>query len=235
MTVKNNKLVDELFAVGAHFGYSKSKRDPSVKNYIYTNKDGVDVIDLEKTAEAILEAREKVNSIIKKGGKILIVGNKAEIKDIVPGLARNQRSIFYVNNRWIGGTLTNFDEIQKRVKKLALLIKDSETGAFNKYTKREALGFQKEIEKMRKYYEGLLDLYEKPSLLIVVDAKDEEIAIAEAKKTNIPVIAITNTDTNIKEIELPIVANDRSRQTIEKILKEILPKPFKAKRNFNKK
>jgi len=235
MTVKSNKLVDELFAVGAHYGYSKSKRHPSIKNNIYTNKDGIDIIDLEKTAEAVEKVKKKIVNIIRKGGKVILVGNKAEIRDYIPEVTKDNRSVFYVNNRWIGGTLTNFEEIQKRIKKLALLIKDAETGAFSKYTKKEILKKEKEIEKLKKYYEGLLNLYDKPKLLIVVDSDEEKIAVQEANKNNIPVVSISNTDNDITDIKFPIVANDRSRQTIKKILDEIFSGLNFSKRDFSKK
>ncbi len=221
MTDKKNKLVDELFARGAHFGYSKTKRHPSVKNWIFGSKDNMDIIDLEKTFDAIEAAKAKLTELTSKGGKIILVGNKSEIKDLVPELAKSDK-IFYVNNRWIGGTLTNFGEIQKRIKKLALLIKDSESGAFAKFTKKEALKKEKEILKLKKYYQGLLNMFDKPKAIIVVDAKDEAIAVEEAKKIGIPVISISNTDNDISMIEFPILANDRSRSTIEFILKELL-------------
>ena len=221
MTKEKNNLIDELFAQGAHFGYSKSKRHPSTKNFIFGSKEGVDIIDLEKTIDSIKIAKEKLKEIFAKRGTIILVGNKAEVKDIIPELAKSSK-VFYVNNRWIGGTLTNFNEIQKRIKKLALLIKDSESGAFAKFTKKEALHKQKEILKLQKYYEGLLNMFDKPKAIIVVDAEDESIAVEEAKKINIPVISISNTDNNISKIDFPVLANDRSRSTIKIILEELL-------------
>jgi small subunit ribosomal protein S2 len=117
--------------------------------------------------------------------------------------------------------LTNFGEIQKRIKKLALLIKDSETGEFAKFTKKEALKKEKEIIKLKKYYQGLLNMFDMPKAIVVVDAQEEKIAVDEAKKIGIPVISISNTDNNISEIDFPIVANDRSRSTIKFIIEEL--------------
>lgn len=226
MNEKNKELmVEEMFAVGAHFGYSKSKRHPSTKNFIFTNKNGLDIINLEKTSDSIFEAQEKIKEIISKGKKIILVATKHEIKDLIPEISGKntaEKNIFYVNNRWIGGTLTNFSEIKKRIFKLIKLIDESETGELEKYTKKEQLKISKEIEKLKKYYSGLTGIKEKPAALVVVDAKEEEISVKEAQDLNIEVIAICNTDNNIKNIKLPIVANDRSRDTIKYILKEIL-------------
>ena len=213
-------IIDELFSKGAHFGYSKTRRHPSAKKAIFGTKEGLDIIDLEKTADSIEEAKVKLKDITSKGGKIIFVGNKAEIRDLTPALAKSDK-VFYVNNRWIGGTLTNFNEIQKRIKKLSLLIKDAEAGEFAKFTKKEALKKEKEIIKLKKFYEGLLGMFDKPKAIVVVDAEEEAIAVEEAIKIGIPVISISNTDNNIEKIDFPILANDRSRSTIEFILKEL--------------
>ena len=217
----NNKIVEEMFAVGAHFGYSKSKRHPSTKDYIFTNKNGLDIINLEKTAKSMEEAREKLAEYKKAGKKIILVATKNEIKDLVPELASGE-NIFYVDSRWIGGTLTNFSEIRKRVFKLIKLTEEKESGELSKYTKKEQLGIDKEIIKLKKYYGGLVGIKEKPAALVVVDAIEENIAVQEAKNTNIDVVAICNTDNNITNIDLPIVANDRSRGAIQYILQTIL-------------
>jgi len=214
-------IIDELFTKGAHFGYSKTKRHPTAKDFIFGSKEGLDIIDLEKTEVALENAKSKLAEITSKGGKIILVGNKSEVKDLIPELAKSDK-IFYVNNRWIGGTLTNFREIQKRIKKLALLMKDAETGEFAKFTKKEALKKEKEILKLKKYYEGLLNMFDKPKAIVVVDGKEEAIAVEEAIKIGVPVISIANTDNDISRVEFPILANDRSRSAIELILKELL-------------
>ena len=220
MTDKS-KIIDELFAAGAHFGYSKSRRHPSTKDNILGMKDGVDIINLEKTISDLEVAKERLREIFAKNKKIILVGNKVIIKDLVPELASCQK-VDYVANRWIGGTLTNFVEIKKRITKLKRLISESEKGDFSKYTKKEALQKEKEIQKLKKYYFGLMDMTELPEALLVVDSADEEIAIKEARDMGIDVIAISNTDNNISEIKYPIVVNDRSRKAVEIIIKELL-------------
>ena len=221
MSEKNKLMVEEMFAAGAHFGYSKSKRHPSVNNYLFTNEDGLDIIDLEKTAESVTKAKEKISELFSRGKKIILVATKHEIKNLAPKIASSD-NVFYVNSRWIGGTLTNFSEIKKRVFKLMNLINEEEKGELAKYTKKEQLGIAKEIEKLKKYYQGLIGIKEKPAAIIVVDAEVEAIAVKEANDLNIDVIGICNTDNNIKKITLPIVANDRSQNTIKYILETIL-------------
>lgn len=220
MNEKNSKMVEEMFAYGAHFGYSKSKRHPSCKDFVYGTKNSYDIINLEKTEEQITKAKEKLKEIFAKKGRVIFVASKAEIKDLAPEIAKCE-NISYVNSRWIGGTLTNFGEIRKRVNKLKKLMDDSEKGEFSKYTKKEALGFEKEIIKLKKYYFGLLDLVKKPDAIVVVDAKDESIAVKEAKNKGVEVIALANTDTDISVVDYPIVINDRSRDALEFVSKEL--------------
>ncbi len=217
--IKNN-VIEEMFALGAHYGYSKSKRHPSVVEYIYGTKEGQDIIDLEKTFNSLEKAKERLNEILSKGGKVIFIGNKAEIKDLTPELAKND-NISYVNNRWIGGILTNFSEIKKRILKLKKMMEDLESGEFSKYTKKERMQKEKEIEKLKKYYSGLLDLSKKPEAIVVIDAKDEAIAIEEASKMDIDVIALVNTDNDLRKVNYPIVANDRSREVIKYIIEKL--------------
>ncbi|MCK5588931.1 MAG: 30S ribosomal protein S2 [Candidatus Pacebacteria bacterium] len=219
MTNTNN-VVDELFAVGAHFGYSKSKRHPSTKNLILGSKDGLDIINLEKTVESIAKAKERLTEIFSKGEKIIFVGSKAIIKDLTSELAENE-NILYVDNRWIGGTISNFPEIKKRIFKLRKLMEESENGEFSKYKKKEALQKEKEIVKLKKYYFGLVKLVELPKAIVVIDGKDEDIAVKEASDKKIDVISISSTDTDITKFNYPILANDRSRGTVEYIIREL--------------
>ncbi len=215
-----NKMVSELFALGAHFGYSKSKRHPSVKEFLFSSKNEMDIINLEKTVEQILKAKNKLNEIFSKDGKIIFLGNKAIIKDLTPDLAKREE-ILYVSNRWIGGTITNFSEIKKRILRLQKLMDEKERGEFSKYVKKEILQKDKEIEKLKKYYFGLLNLKELPRAIVVIDGRDEEIAIKEARDKGIDTIVIGSTDNNISEFTYPILANDRSRKVVDYIIKQI--------------
>lgn len=201
--------IKEMFAAGAHFGYSKSSRHASVQDFVFGTKDGVQVVDLEKTAQQLAAAEEKIKTVAAGGGKIIFVGSKNEshavIKDVAAKLAMP-----YVTTRWIGGTLTNFSEIKKRITKLSKMMADREKGEYEKYNKKEQLDLDKQIEKLQKHYTGLLTLTELPKALVVIDSKAEAIAVKEANDMNIPVISLSNTDCDITTIDFPIVANDSS-------------------------
>ena len=212
MTNTDAKIA-EMFAAGAHFGYSKSSRHPSIQDFIYGNKAGVQVIDLEKTAAQLESAQQAVKELSVNGGKIVFVGSKNEAQDIIKSAAK-ETGMPYVSTRWIGGTLTNYSEIKKRISKLAKMMADREKGEYDKYNKKEQLDLDKEIEKLQKHYTGLLTMTELPKALIVVDSKSENIAVKEAHDMGIPVIAIANTDCDISMVKYPIVANDASVKSI---------------------
>lgn len=215
---ENNNIIEELFATGAHFGYSKTKRHPSVLEYIFGQKDGVDIINLEETEAQIRDAKVKLAEFSAKGRYVIVVGNKYEAREIVEEASKVSPNVFFVNNRWIGGTLTNYSEIRKRLFKLEKLTKEREDGDFGKYTKKEQLQLDKEIKKLEKYYSGIVGMKRLPAAIIVVDSKDESIAVKEAKELGIKIISISNTDCDISDIDYPIIANDTSVDTIKYIV-----------------
>jgi small subunit ribosomal protein S2 len=215
------KLIEQMFKVGAHFGYSKTKRHPSVKPFIFGVKNRVEIFDLEKTGKSLEEAKEFAKNIGSKRKKILFVSSKAEAVKII----KNEASSIdapYVVGRWIGGTLTNYDEIKKRIARFLKLESDKEKGLLGKYTKKERLMIDREIEKLDKNFAGLTSLEGLPAALFVVDPKKEEIAVKEANDKGIPVIALANSDCNIKKVTYPITANDSSKMSIEFFVKEIM-------------
>ncbi len=206
--------IEKMFEAGAHYGYGKSRRHPSVSPYIYTTKKNVDIINLEKTSAQLAEALEFVKSLGVQNKVILLVGSKPEAKEAVKSAALSL-NMPHVTVRWIGGTLSNFTEIKKRIAELEKYNKDSAEGALEKYTKKERVVIAKKMEKLSKYYGGLLNLKKVPDALFIVDAKAEHIAATEAKKTGIPIVALANSDTNIRDINYPIVGNDSSIPSIE--------------------
>ncbi len=216
-----NPLVDEMFKAGAHFGYSKTRRHPSIVRYIFTTKNKVDIIDLEKSIDLLEKAEAFVEDCAKKGKVILFVGVKPEAKEIVKEMA-DKIGMPYVCQRWVGGVLTNFPEIKKRIDRLADLKEKKENGELEKYTKKERLLIDEEIAKMHGLFFGLANMKKIPDALFVVDAKKEHIAVLEAVKVNIPVISLVNTDTNIKDIAYPIVGNDSSRSSIKFFIERIV-------------
>jgi small subunit ribosomal protein S2 len=203
-----------MFQAGAHYGYSKTRRHPSVSKYIYTTKNKEDIIDLEKTIIMLDSALQFVKELGSKGKVILFVGTKPEAK-VATKNAAESLNMPYVTERWIGGTLSNFTEIKKRINELENYRKDSVGGGLDKYTKKERVVMAKKMEKLTRYYSGLIGLKKAPDALFVIDAKSEHIAATEARKANIPVIALVNSDSNIKIIDYPIVANDSAIPSIK--------------------
>lgn len=217
---KENTTVEKMFEAGAHYGYSKSRRHPSMTPYIFATKNGVDIINIEKCHELLEKALEAVEKLASTGKTILFVGTKAEARQqvIETALALNMP---YVSERWVGGSLTNFSEIKKRITKLLEFRDQKEKGGLDKYTKKERLLIDREMEDMTKNFQGLTGITRTPDAVFVIDPKKEHIAVTEAHKMNIPVIAVLNTDCNLKQVEHPILANDASVMSISFFLQAI--------------
>ncbi len=219
-TTENKGIIEEMFEAGAHFGYSKSKRHPSMKSLIFGTKNTVEIIDLEKTDEYLAQAKEFVSSIAREGKQILFVGSKNEARDVVKNAAISI-DIPYVTNRWIGGTITNFSEIKKRISRLEDLTGKREKGELGMYTKKERLMIDREIEDLEKHFGGLVLMKQTPSAFFVIDSGAEKIAVKEAKDKGIPVVSLSGSDCNIKGINYPIPANDASRSSITFFINQI--------------
>ncbi|MDQ5949242.1 MAG: ribosomal protein [Patescibacteria group bacterium] len=212
--------VDALSSVGAHFGFVKSRRHPSTKPFIFGVKNKIEIYDLEKTKEKLDEALEFVKELSDKKGTILFIGGKNESIDAVTAVA-GSINMPYVAGRFIGGTLTNFPEIRKRVEKFELLTTQKEKGELVKYTKKERLLIDREIDTLKRFFFGLSVMKHLPHALFVVDAKRESIAVKEAHMIGIPVIALCGTDNNLNDVEYPIPGNDASKASIEYFLRQI--------------
>ncbi len=229
-TPKN--AIENLFKAGAHFAYTKSRRHPSAKPFIFGVKNKVEIFDLEKTQEKIEEAKKFIESIASAGGMILFVGGKSEAKEAVLNTAQSLGQP-YVAGRWIGGTLTNFPEIRKRVSKLEDLTAKKEKGELAKYTKKERLLIDRDIINLQESFSGLIPMKEFPKALFVVDSKREHIAIAEAKKNNIKIVSLSGSDCDFADVDYVIPANDSSIHTINYVVGEIAS-AFKAGKNAKK-
>jgi small subunit ribosomal protein S2 len=212
--------VEEMFKAGAHYGYSKTRRHPSMSPYIYATKNKGDIIDLEKTSILLADALLFIKGLGARNKVLLFVGTKPEAKEAVKNTALSL-NMPYVTERWIGGTLSNFTEIKKRISELENYRKENAEGGLEKYTKKERVVMAKKMEKLSRYYSGLIGLKKIPDALFIVDAKAEHIAATEAKKSDVPVIALLNSDSNIKGIDFPIVANDAAIPSIELFTKTI--------------
>lgn len=205
-----------LLKAGAHFGHVKTKSHPQMKKYIHTLRNGVHIIDLEKTIVKIKKALEFVKQITKEEKKIIFIGTKNQAQDIIQESAQ-KANMPYVNNRWLGGTLTNFQVIHKQIEKLQDLEAKQETGELKKYTKKEQVVFREEIKRLNKFFHGLKNLDKLPGAVFIVDIEKEKNALAEAKQMKIPIIALVDTNVNPKAIDCPIPANDDAVKVIKMI------------------
>ena len=218
--------IQDLFDRGAQFGYSKTKRHPSVVPYIFTLKNRRDIIDLEKTVGLIEEAETFMKEMAEAGKTVLFVGTKPEIRDLLRSTAESV-GMPYVDMRWVGGTLTNFSEIRKRADRMLDLEYKREHKELVFKTKKEGLMIDREIEKLNKNFGGIGQLKKLPDVMFVIDSLAEEIAVTEAGLLDIPVVALINTDCNIKKVNYPMVVNDTIRPSVKYILdifKNILKK-----------
>ncbi|MFT5360156.1 MAG: small subunit ribosomal protein S2 [Candidatus Paceibacteria bacterium] len=202
-----NDIQTQMFEVGAHYGFNRARRHPSMRDYVFTTKNGTDIIDLSKTAESFDAAKDYIKTFAQGEKKIIFVGVKAESKKIIKEAAVSIGAS-YVVNRWVGGSLTNYSEIKKRIARLKEIRSMQESGDISKYTKKEQLLIEREAIKLDIYFGGIQDMGGIPDLMVVVDPRHEHIAVMEAKKTNIPVIALASTDCDVSNLDFTIPAND---------------------------
>jgi small subunit ribosomal protein S2 len=212
--------VKDLLESGVHFGHQTRRWNPKMKKFIFTAKNGIYIIDLNKTLLSINRACQKVTDVIESGGSILYVGTKKQAKDVIKVQAGRSHQ-FYITERWLGGMLTNFLTIKRNIKRLKDIEKMRAEGILEKLTKKEAKKLEKEAARMEKYLSGIREMYSLPSLLFVVDTKKERIAVAEANKLHIPVIGILDTNSDPDPVDYPIAANDDAIKSISVITKAI--------------
>lgn len=231
-TTQNQSLIERLFAAGAHFGFTKSRRHPTTVPYLFGNRQGTDVIDLEKTSDLLEQAKTAIEEAGKAGKTMLFVGTKEEAHAVVKEYAE-LAGMPYVVNRWIGGVLTNFSEIRKRLARLHDLTTQGESGELErKYTKKERVIIGRELEKLNFNFGGIKNIERTPGMVIVVDPRHDAIAVREANDMHIPVIGILGSDTNLRSITYPIVANDALQSSVSLILNELVVAYQKGKSEF---
>lgn len=209
-------LMKSLLEAGVHFGHETKRWNPKMKRYIFGEKNKVYIIDLEKTQKAILKACEFLRKTAQEGGNILFVGTKKQAQEIIKEEAL-RCGMFYVNQRWLGGMLTNFQTIKKSIKRLEDLESMKEDGRFDKISKKEASQLNKEAFKLNKNLEGIRAMNKLPKVMFVVDSKKEDIAIKEARKIGIPIAALVDTNCDPDVIDYPIPGNDDAIRSIKLI------------------
>lgn len=215
-------ILEEMSKAGILYGRKKSKTNPKMRPFILATRSGVEIFDLPQTQEAAARAQEAIRQLKEKKSKIMLVGTQPAVRDLIKELAVKLEAPFVVE-RWLGGTFTNFQTLSQRIRYYTKLKADRAAGKLDKYTKKERLNFDKEIARMDKLFGGLEKLDKLPDLLFIVDAelKNHKTAVEEAKKLNIPVMAILNSDNNPEKIQYPIPGNSNARSSVQWVLNKI--------------
>lgn len=214
------KTIETMFEAGAHFGLGRSRRHPSVAPYIFGTKNNTDIFDLEKIEVMVKKAKDYATQLGKEGKVVLFVGGKKEAAAAVRNSAQSL-NMPYVDGRWIGGTITNFGQVRKRIDRYEKLVSDREKGELAKYTKRERMLIDKEIASLEKMFLGIVSLKKAPDALLIVDPRHEKNAVKEAADFNIPIISLASSDCDIAGVAHPIVGNDAAKASIQFFVNEI--------------
>jgi len=212
--------LETLLAAGSHFGHLTRRWNPKMKEFIFMERNGIHIIDLKKTQAKTDVAFDALKKIVEDGEDVLFVGTKKQAKEIIKAEAK-RCGMFFITDRWLGGTLTNFGTIKKSIKHMKNLDKMSTDGTYEKITKKEILQIEREKEKMKKVLDGIEEMKRLPGAIFIVDTKKEQIAVKEAKKLNIPIFAIVDTNSDPTIIDYPIPANDDAAKSISIISRTI--------------
>jgi small subunit ribosomal protein S2 len=204
----------QLLEAGVHFGHQTRRWNPKMKKYIFTERNGIYIIDLQKTVKKVEEAYNWVKALAAEGGTVLFVGTKKQAQDSVKEEAERS-GMYYVNQRWLGGTLTNFETIQKRITRLKDIERMSEDGTFEVLPKKEVVQLKKQQERLEKFLGGIKNMKTLPDALFIIDPRKERIAVAEAHKLNIPIVGIVDTNCDPDEIDVVIPANDDAIRAVK--------------------
>ena len=221
--------LEALLAAGSHFGHLTRRWNPKMKEFIFMERNGIHILDLKKTQQKIDEAFEAVKQIVASGEDVLFVGTKKQSEEIIKAEAQ-RCGMYYITDRWLGGTLTNFSTIKKSIKHMKNLDKMSSDGTYEKLSKKEILNIDREKAKMKKVLDGIEDMKILPGLVFIVDTKKEQIAVNEARKLNIPIVAIIDTNCDPTVIDYPIPANDDAARSISLISRTIADAVIEARR-----
>ena len=206
-----------LLEAGVHFGHQKRRWNPKMKEYIYTTRDDIYIIDLQKTARAIEKAYAALQEIAENGGKVLFVGTKKQAQEAAEENA-TRTNMYFINERWLGGTLTNFKTIKSRIRRMEEIEKMETDGTFDVLPKKEVAGLKKEYEKLNKNLRGIRDMKKVPDALIIVDPRKEEIAIKEARILGIPVFGIVDTNCDPDMVDYVIPGNDDAVRAVKLVI-----------------
>lgn len=226
-----SELIKQLLEAGVHFGHKTSRWNPKMKKFIFGARNGIYIIDLEKTEECIAKARDFLLDITSKGEIVLFVGTKKQAQEIV--LQEAIRSgMYYVTERWPGGMLTNFGTVKKSINRLKEIEKMKEDGTFAKFTKKEIARLEKELAKLKKNFAGIVNMERMPKAIFMIDTKKEETAVREAGRLKIPIVALLDTNCNPDPVAFPIPGNDDATKSIQLIAKLIADATIEGRKRF---
>jgi len=225
------ELIKQLLEAGVHFGHQTKRWNPRMKKYIFGERSGIYIIDLEKTVEALNKARDFLVQLTSKGQIVLFAGTKKQAQEAIEQEALRCK-MFYVNKRWLGGLLTNFETIKKSIKHLKELEKMKEDGVFNKLSKKEVAQLTKEKEKLEKNLSGIKEMSNLPGVLFVIDSKKEETAVKEARKLSIPIVGLIDTNCDPNLIDFPIPGNDDAMKSIRLVTSLIADSIIEGRKQF---
>jgi small subunit ribosomal protein S2 len=226
----NQPTVESLLAAGVHFGHQTRRWNPKMRRFIFAERNGIHIIDLQKTLRQLELAQKLAREVVLRGENVLFVCTKAQLSGIVRAEAERSGSM-YITERWLGGLLTNFQTVKKQLRRMKELEAGGEEGGgFENYTKKEQLMLSREREKLLKYLSGIKNMSRVPGLLFVVDSKKERIAVSEANKLGLPIVAIVDTNADPDQITVPIAGNDDAIRSVELITRAVADAIMEARR-----
>jgi small subunit ribosomal protein S2 len=230
----NSLTMKSLLEAGVHFGHQTRRWNPKMARYIYAERNGVYILDLQKTMRQMKRAYKYLTDVSKKGGEVMIVSTKKQSEDNIKAAAE-RGGMFYVNQRWLGGMLTNFQTISRRIKHMKKLEKMEKDGLFEAFSKKEESMNRKQLGKLQKYLNGIRDMVNIPDAIIIIDPRRENIALKEAQRLNVPVIAIVDTNCDPEGIDFPIPGNDDAIRAIEVVVNYLVDAIVEGKNQVAKK
>ncbi len=228
----DTELIKQLLEAGAHFGHNRARCNPKMRRFIFGERSKIYIIDLEKTVEFLNKARTFLKDLASRGESILFVGTKKQAQDVVFEAAE-RTGMFFVKNRWLGGTLTNFKTIRNSIKRLKEIQTMEKDGTFEAITKKEKVILTKEMDKLKRNLQGIVEMNKMPGAVFVVDSRKENIAVREAKKLSIPIVAIIDTNADPDLIDYPIPANDDAMRSIKLIINILTEGILEGKRQLD--
>ncbi len=226
-----DELLKQLLEAGVHFGHQTKRWNPKMKKFIFGERSGIYIIDLEKTADCLNKARGFLMDLTAKGAVVLFVGTKKQAQDTIEQEAK-RCEMFYINRRWLGGLLTNFQTVRKSINRLKEIEKMEEEGVFSNLTKKEVTRLTKEAEKLKKNLSGIKEMAHLPQAIFLIDSKKEEIAVAEASRLSIPIVGLIDTNCNPDLIDFPIPGNDDAMKSVRLITSLITESIIEGRKKF---